>query len=96
LEVKEKDNLEKLEMYQDRLPLLDCRKGFVKLWIIFKILCEEIIYSPIFDNTATIVILANSMIMIISSSGSTPDWTYYTDRIFQTFYTSEVILKMVG
>jgi hypothetical protein len=52
--------------------------------------------SPIFDNTATIVILANSMIMIISSSGSTPDWTYYTDRIFQAFYTSEVILKMVG
>ena len=69
LEVKEKDNLEKLEMYQDRLPLLDCRKGIVKLWIIFKLLCEEIIDSPIFDNTATIVILANSMIMIISSSG---------------------------
>lgn len=82
MEVKEKDDLEKLEMYQDRLPLLDCRKGFVKLWIIFRILCEEIIYSPMFDNTATIVILANSMIMIISSSGTTPDWTYYTDRIF--------------
>ena len=96
LEVREKDDLEKLEMYQDRLPLLDCRKGIVKFWIIFKILCEEIINSPIFDNTATIVILANSMIMIISSSGSTPDWTYYTDRIFQAFYTSEVILKMVG
>ena len=82
LEVREKDDLEKLDMYQDRLPLLDCRKGIIKFWVILKIICGEIINSPIFDNTATIVILANSMIMIISSSGSTPDWTFYTDRIF--------------
>lgn len=78
------------------MPLLDCRKGIIKFWIIFRKMCEEIINSPIFDNTATIVILANSLIMIISSSGNTPEWIFYTDRIFQAFYTSEVLLKMVG
>ena len=61
----DKDDLEKLDVYTDRYPLLGIRKSIMRFIILFQIIAYNIITSSIFGNFTLIVIIANSLIMMM-------------------------------
>jgi hypothetical protein len=64
LTVDEKNDLEKLEVYTDRFPLLRLRKQIRKVLILIHMVANAIINTKIFENASITVILVNSLFMI--------------------------------
>ena len=64
MSIKEKDTLEKLEVYKDTWPLLKLRKAIWKFLIYIKLIAGMIIATDTFDNISIIVILLNSIVMM--------------------------------
>lgn len=57
----EQTRLEKLTSYEDRFPLLDCRKSFSKVRIYINEFANAIIMHKIFENATITIILLNSL-----------------------------------
>jgi hypothetical protein len=59
--VAEKNDLEKLEVYTDRFPLLKLRKQLRKVVILIHMVANAIIKTKLFENASITVILLNSL-----------------------------------
>lgn len=80
LSIKEKDSLEKLEVYEDTYPLLKLRKAIWKFCIYIKLISKNIIATNTFDNISITVILLNSIVMM-SEDPTDPDPPAYMETI---------------
>ena len=63
LQIAEKTDLEKLEVYHDRYPFLGIRRTVRSFIIRCHLVAAYIISSPIFDNISVSVIVVNSVLM---------------------------------
>jgi hypothetical protein len=94
----EKDDLEKLDVYTDRYPLLGIRKQIMRFIILLQIICYNIITSSIFGNFTLLVIIANSLFMMSDNPlRTTPSIIFDTaDTIFLYIYIIEMSMKIIG
>ena len=99
LTVGEKNQLEKLEVYTDRFPLLHLRKQFRRVCILIHLVCREIISTPLFNNVCITVILANSVTMATNFTPpgeEDPEFHQISEDAFIYFYIGEMCLKIAG
>jgi hypothetical protein len=97
--VEEKDDLEKLNVYTDRFPLLSLRKAFLRVVTLIQMTSFMIISSKIFDNISILVILANSVVMVLddSSTNDNPNPIFAVlENVFLILYTIEMMFKIIG
>ena len=94
----EKDELEKLLVYEDTWPLLACRKAFLYYYIIFYRFMYAVQEHPMFENISIFVILCNSLVMMAEdpSESNPSDFFVITDSIFLYLYTVEMLIKISG
>ena len=99
LKITEKNDLEKLDVYTDRFPLLILRKSILRAIILVQMTCNFIINTKAFDNISILVILANSFTMILDDSGTNdnpdPIWAFL-ETVFLVLYTIEMVFKILG
>ena len=99
LKVEDKDDLERLNAYTDRFPLLAVRKYILRIITLIQMTSLIIISSKIFDNISIFVILANSIVMVLddSSTNDNPNPIFAVlETVFLILYTAEMVLKIVG
>lgn len=97
LQIAEKSDLEKLEVYHDRYPFLGLRRTIKIFFIRSHLLAAYIINSPMFDNISVFVIVVNSVVMAMEDPYQEPSATLeIIDYIFTGLYTVEMILKIMG
>jgi hypothetical protein len=99
LKISEKDELEKLNIYTDRWPLLGLRKTILRFMTLTQMTAFVIISSKIFDNISILVILANSIVMVLddSSTNDNPNPIFAVfETVFLILYTIEMGLKIIG
>ena len=63
LEIAEKTDLERIEVYHDRYPFLGFRRAVKRFFIRCHFVSAAIINSPAFDNISVSVIVINSIVM---------------------------------
>jgi hypothetical protein len=99
LKITEKTDLEKLDVYTDRFPLLILRKSILRFIILIQLTCLFIIQTKAFDNISIVVILANSFTMILDDTGTNdnpdPIWAFL-ELLFLILYTVEMSFKILG
>ena len=89
--------LEKLNIYTDKKPLLNCRKTVYKIWIYFTQICNKIVRNPIFEFTVFSVIMFNTVVLAMVDPNSPEE--SLSDKLDWTFlqlYTIELVLKLIG
>jgi len=98
LKVAEKTRLDKLKEYSDSYWCLRTRKRWMKHRILFVMMCENVISSPIFEWLIIIVICLNSVMLALEDPtlSSQAHTFYVADLIFQGIYTLEMVLKISG
>lgn len=97
LTVTQKDELEKLEVYRDRFPLLGLRKTLQKMRIIIHLDANAIINSKIFENATIIVIIINSFTMMLQDPTKDPTpFDNFLENIFLALYSLEMVVKILG
>lgn len=98
MSIKEKDSLEKLEVYKDNYPLLRLRKAIWKFCIYVNLISKNIIATSTFDNISITVILLNSIVMMSEDPTDLdpPAIMETIDQIFLMLYSIEMILKILG
>ena len=98
LGITAKDELERLEVQTDRLPLLGCRKAFWRLLITVSMLCKYVIETDLFSNLTIAVILVNSIYMMFDNplENNPPEWSGTVEDGFTYFYTWEAFMKIIG
>jgi hypothetical protein len=99
LKITEKDQLERLSVYDDRYPMLVVRKSATRIVILVKMMAFHIISSKTFDNISIMVILANSLTMVLddSSTNDNPNPIFATlETVFLVLYTAEMVFKIIG
>ena len=99
LKIEEKDDLEKLNVYTDRFPLLSVRKAILRVVTLIQMTSFMIISSKIFDNISILVILANSIVMVLddSSTNDNPNPIFAVlENVFLILYTIEMVFKIIG
>ena len=72
LTVADKTELERLEVYTDRFPILHFRKQLTKLLIFIHLFSLMIIQTRLFENISLVVIVANSIVMIFDTDNVDP------------------------
>jgi hypothetical protein len=99
LKITEKNDLEKLDVYTDRFPMLILRKSILRVIILIQMTCSFIIATKAFDNISILVILANSFTMIVDDSGTNdnplPIWAIM-EKVYLGLYTVEMVFKILG
>jgi hypothetical protein len=97
LTVAEKNDLEKLEVYTDRFPLLKLRKQIRKVLILINMVAYAIINTKLFENISITVIMINSIVMIFDDPTEEPTELSKTlENVFLALYTIEMVLSIVG
>lgn len=97
MQIAEKSDLEKIEVYHDRYPFLGLRRAVKRFLIRCHLISAAIISSPAFDNISVSVILVNSVVMAIEDPYQEPGPTLVViDYIFTGLYTLEMLLKIMG
>jgi hypothetical protein len=97
LQVEKKDELERLDVYTDRFPLLDFRKSLNRIRIMVVLCSFEIQKSKIFNNVVFTVIGLNSAIMLLDDPTQEPTVLSDTaDKVFTILYTLEAAIKICG
>lgn len=99
MKISEKSELEKLDVYTDRFPMLGVRKSFTKGYLNVKQLCFLIINTKLFDNISLLVIIANSVVMIFddSTTNDNPNPIFGVLELwFQYAYSVEMAFKILG
>jgi len=96
--VAEKNDLEQLEVYTDRFPLLRLRKKVRKLFILINMVAAAVISTKLFENASISVILANSLVMIFDDPTIADPLPAFqvAENIFLALYTVEMVFKIVG
>ena len=99
LSVGEKNQLEKLEVYTDRFPLLLARKQLNRIRIYLHLIAKEIMNNSIFNGLSMTIILANSGTMAFNPTPpdqEATDFYWYAERLFVYFYILEMSIKIAG
>jgi hypothetical protein len=99
LKISEKTELEKLDVYTDRFPMLNLRKSIKRGYLNLKMVCFIIISTQLFENISLSVIVVNSAVMIFddSNTAATPNPIFgMFELIFQYLYTVEMVFKILG
>lgn len=98
LSVAEKDDLEKLEVYTDRFPLLKLRKTIRRFFILVHMLAKAIISTKVFDNISIMVIIANSVLMTFDDPTGENSGEFFkvAENVFLALYSIEMVLKILG
>lgn len=97
LSVSEKNNLEKLEVYTDRYPLLETRKSLNKLRILMQMVAYQVQASKIFQNLSITVIGLNSAVMIAQDPTKEREPFFdVAENIFTILYSAEMFVKITG
>jgi len=95
--VAEKNDLEQLEVYTDRFPLLRLRKQIRKILILINMIASAIITTKTFENASITVILVNSLTMIFDDPTADPTPAFaVAENIFLALYTVEMVFKIIG
>ena len=99
MKISEKTELEKLDVYTDRFPMLNLRKSIKRGYLNLKMICFIIISTQLFENISLSVIVVNSAVMIFddSNTAATPNPIFgMFELIFQYLYTVEMVFKILG
>jgi hypothetical protein len=99
LKISEKSEIEKLDVYTDRFPMLNLRKTLKRGYLNVKMVCYMIITTSLFENISLTIIIINSMVMVFDDSAiaDTPNPIFAIfELIFQYLYTVEMVLKILG
>lgn len=99
LKISEKNELEKLNVFTDRFPLLALRKSLLRVMILIKMTAFAIQASKTFENISILVILANSVVMVLddSSTNDNPNPIFSVlENVFLILYSAEMFFKIVG
>lgn len=98
LSVTEKNDLEKLEVYEDRYPLLKLRKAVHKILIQMHIIANTIISTKFFETLSISIILANCAVMIADDPSlvTPPPFFETAENVFLILYTMEMVIKIMG
>jgi hypothetical protein len=99
LKIAEKDQLEKLNVYTDRFPMLGLRKSILRIICLIKLTAFTIISSKMFDTISIMVILINSVVMVFDDSSSNDDPNpIFADfeKTFLVLYSAEMTFKIMG
>ena len=97
LTVADKNDLEKLEVYTDRFPLLELRKSINKVLILIHMIAFEIQSSKIFENSTIFIILVNCFFMMAADPTQDPtEFEEIAENVFLALYTIEMVVKILG
>ena len=86
---------EQIRRYYDKYCCLKCRKKINTLLIKTRFWCLLIVDNQIFDNFSLLVIIANTIIILISDPLENNNLANRSDAYFLYFYTFECILKII-
>lgn len=94
----DKDSLERCEAYEDKWPLLQCRKSVWKVLIYINLIANNIISTKAFENISIFVILMNSLVMMTEDPADLDPPEHYAliDNVFLGLYSIEMVLKILG
>ena len=81
MKISEKTNIEMLDVYTDRFPLLNLRKAIHRGYLGVNLACNMIISNKLFENISLSIIIVNSMVMVVDDSATTE----YPNPIFEKF-----------
>jgi len=70
LKISDKSELEKLDVYTDRFPMLGLRKAILRFLLNVKLVCSMIISTKLFENISLLVIIFNSLVMVVDDSAT--------------------------
>lgn len=100
VEIVKQDDLEKLEAYKDRLPLLGLRKSILKLRLMVTTAAYLIVSHILFEYASLVVIVANSVVLALEDptnpSSSSTGFLATLDNIFLGLYSLEMLLKILA
>lgn len=99
LKISEKSEIERLDVYTDRFPMLNLRKAVNRGYLGVKMACYMIISTKLFDNISLSIIVFNSFVMVFDNSATVefPNPIFATfELLFQYLYTVEMVLKILG
>lgn len=72
MKIADKTEIEKLDVYTDRFPMLSVRKAFNRAFLNVRMVCFLIISTKLFDNLSLSVIIINSLVMVFDDSSTNP------------------------
>lgn len=99
MKISEKSEIERLDVYTDRFPMLNLRKAVNRGYLGVKMACYMIISTKLFDNISLSIIVFNSFVMVFDNSATVefPNPIFATfELLFQYLYTVEMVLKILG
>lgn len=99
LKIADKTDIEKLDVYTDRFPMLNLRKSLSRAFLNLKMMCYLIISTKLFENISLTIIIVNSLVMVFDDTATedTPNPIFAKfELIFQYLYTVEMVLKILG
>ena len=99
MKISEKSEIERLDVYTDRFPMLNLRKAVNRGYLGVKMACYMIISTKLFDNISLSIIIFNSFVMVFDNSATVefPNPIFATfELLFQYLYTVEMVLKILG
>lgn len=99
LKISDKSELEKLDVYTDRFPMLGLRKAILRFLLNVKLVCSMIISTKLFENVSLLVIIFNSLVMVVddSATNDNPNPIFADfELLFQYLYTVEMAFKILG
>jgi hypothetical protein len=87
---------EEARRYFDYSCCLEQRKKINKIFVYTRFWCRFFVDNPIFDYLSLLVIVANTILILISDPTDPNNYGNITDNYFLYFYTLECVLKILA
>ena len=87
---------EQARRFYDYSCCLEQRKKINKIMVYLRFWCRFFVENPIFDAISLLVIIANTVLILISDPTDQNNWGNITDSYFLYFYTVESVLKIIA
>ena len=87
---------EQARRYFDYSCCLEQRKKINKVMVYIRFWCRFFVDNPIFDYLSLLVIIANTILILISDPTDSNNLGNMTDNYFLYFYTVECVLKIIS
>lgn len=98
--ITKKDRIQIIDDYYDRCPLLDFRKGLMKLRVYINRMAGLVVMHSLFETISITVIIVNSLFLAMDNPlrdpSETPAFMNVADDIFQYMYTIEMFFKILS
>lgn len=96
IDFKELSKDEKIRRFYDECPFFQCRKSFYNCFANLRHYINIFVDNSYFDFFSLCVIIANTIVILISDPLDTQSPQNVTDRYFLFFYTAEAVLKIIA